>query len=655
MTTQPEAPSDFYELVGKTCSMLLDRKTEKALDSLDALQRERPNAPEILYLMGIAAATMEEYGRALLLIEEAHNLDPDCFEYSETLANLHVRVGNLAEGVYFAKLSTTLEPHPHVRNLIPPDLTDFFQSLENASIPRHLAFGYVTLNRHEYTDAIREFDRHLMLSPNDSQALTLVSKAYQEVGEYERAVHSIQKALEISPDDVACQFQAGALSRAIGAGDAALYHLNKVVETETESSRFLAPALAIAASIPGVETEALGQIKQALDRTVKALPGLPPEASPSRTRKDRIHVGYVANSAWHADIANVLEPILEQHDRTRFDVMMYQQTQGRSAFIQHLNNMADSERRLWELDDDMASIIIGGDEIDILVNMCAPEPDCRSDLFAISPSVIQVGYWGMNFGLEMPGITHVLCDPMTEAPIKSRLGAGQSAEVVRPGLWSIKVPYLLPDVTPLPAAGTGRLTLGAPCELAGLTETAIAAMADVLRALPESRLVFGATGASDAIVERRIKELFVPFDVADRVSVWPHQAVGDPWIPDPRFWQNIDLFLVTGELTSPLCAADALWMGVPVLTLRGDRPLSCTAASILASASNPDWGFDTAGALTATVKAFADDLDSLTAMRSGLRDQVRKTALFNPMVHVREMEDIFTRLVEQREKEAVDA
>ena len=81
-TTDNTGMDDFYQQVGRTCTLLLKRQLDEAWESIDILRSQRPDAAEVLYLMGLAAVTLEEYGRGLLFIEEAHNQDPDCFEYS---------------------------------------------------------------------------------------------------------------------------------------------------------------------------------------------------------------------------------------------------------------------------------------------------------------------------------------------------------------------------------------------------------------------------------------------------------------------------------------------------------------------------------------------------------------------------------------------
>ena len=306
------------------------------MEIVERLQREAPDAPEILYLMGIAYTTMEEYGRALAMIEEAHRLDPDCFEYAEVLANLHVRVGQLNEGLYFAKLSTTLEPHPHVFNLVPSDLSNFFESLEQVAIPRHYAIGFVRLEQHEYEEAAREFDRNIMLSPDDGPSHQRAATANLVLGEYERAIAHMQKAIHLQPDDPECHFQAGQISKRIGATDAAMYHFKKVAELAPDSLKFVAAASSTAHQMVHADDGSLSELDKALETAIAAAPGLPEEAAPSSVRKEKIHVGYFTNHGWNHDTAALLQPFLTHHDRKKFEVVLYQQARGPSAYIQQL-------------------------------------------------------------------------------------------------------------------------------------------------------------------------------------------------------------------------------------------------------------------------------------------------------------------------------
>ena len=648
MMNKDENTKDFYDGVRDACRLILNRQTQEGLDAIDELQRQRPEAAEVSYLMGLAAITMDEYGKALVMIEEAHDQDPECYEYSEVLANLHVRVGNLNEGVYFAKLSTTLEPHPYVFDLIPADMTNFFVSLEQAAVPRHYIYGYVKLCKSEFEIAIREFNRHLALDPMSMEAHRDISAAYLAIGQYEHAIFHIQKAVELAPDDTSCHFRAGQVSKRIGAHDPALYHFRKVLADEDDSLERAAASYALAQGLPNLDKAALAEMKAGLDRMVSDVDALPEEAQPIATRKDRIHICYVVNNSWHYDVASHLEPILQTHDRNKFEVYLYQQNQGRSAFIQQLNNAADLERKLWEVDNEMASILVGGDEIDVLVNMCSPELDSRATLFAMTPTAIQVGFHGANFGLGAPGITHVVTDPSSEEAMRAQLGEGQSLITLPPGLWTMKPSYMLPDPTESPAAKNGFVTFGAHCVPEELTESTVKLFADVLRRTPNSRLLLGAAGNCDTYPGRRFNDLLNDAELAARVSVWPDEGVGEKWIPNPNYWRDIDIFLAPGPLTAPLRAADALWMGIPVIALTGTMPAECMATSILASAAKMQWANKDPETWVNTATEIASAPDALANLRASLRDDLRTSALFNPLAQVRALETLFTELVDAR-------
>ncbi len=646
--TQEASSEDFYNNVKLACALILQRKTQEGLAIIDQLQKQRPESAEVPYLMGLVAITMDEYGKALVLIEEAHERDPECYEYSEVLANLHVRVGNLNEGVYFAKLSTTLEPHPYVYDLIPADLSNFFVSLEQTAAPRHYIYGYVKLNKSEFTDAIQEFERQLSLDPDHALAHRDISAAYLAVGQYERAISHIQKAIALTPEDPMCHLRAGAISKRIGAFEPALYHFEKVLSAEEGNLELASAAYALAAALPQIDDETLAKLKGLLDGFAEDTPELPEEAAPASVRKDRIHVCYVLNNSWHYDTAALLEPILQAHDRSKFEIYLYQQNQGRSAFIQQLNNAADLERKLWEVDNEMATILIGGDDIDVLVNMCAPGSDNRATLFAMKPSTIQVGFHCGNFGASMPGITHVAADPSTEKAVAAHLTDDQKLLSVLPGLWAQKPSYLLPEVSASPAQTSGQVTFGALCDPETFTEAALALYVEALKQTPNSRLLFGAAGNCDGYPARRLNEMLGDTGLLERISVWPDKGVGEKWIPNPNYWREVDLFLIPGAFPNPLRAADALWMGVPVITLTGPRPLECMGTSILASANKLQWAKASAEEWLACVAELAADTEALNTQRMSLREELRATALFNPAAHVQALEALYTELVDNR-------
>lgn len=643
-----EKPEEFFDKVQQCCSLLTRRHLDDALKLIEELAIAAPGTPEVVYVMGVAALMLDEYGRSLMLFEEAHNLDPECMEYADALACLHTKVGNLGEGLYYAKLATTMDPHPQVTNLLPPELSNYFEALSTTSLPRNYLYGKIKAEQHKFTEAAKELERHLQLQPDHVDCNLELSAVQTVLGEYADGIKYSLHAVELAPEDPAVQMRAAMTCVAVGAHEAAAYHIDNVVNDADASYELVAAAHALAANSPVNDPVRLQALDAALREMAVNLPALPREAHPSTERKAKIHVAYMSNRLWDPDLAAFLEPILRLHDRDKFEVFLYQQNVGSNLTVQQLKGAAGNIRKLWELDDETASVIVAGDEIDILVDMIVPAPENRASLVAMSPATIQASLHVGGLGANVPGIGNVLCDSALEPTLRDRIGEGQKLRQFPSGLWSLAAPNVMPPVAPLPAQSAGYVTFAASCDLASLTPSAVAAYAKVLEAVPNSRLLFAALRRVDAYPANHIAQTFSGTGVEDRVGVWNEHGIEDRMSPDHSFWREADIFLVAGGLSEPLRACQALWQGLPVLALGEDTPVSRIATSILTSAEKAEWAFESVSEFVAKAVDLAADVDGIADLRQSLRDTVAGTALFMPSVQVAALEALYTTMVEER-------
>tara|TARA_B100000965_G_scaffold393914_1_gene405437 strand:+ start:1285 stop:3243 length:1959 start_codon:yes stop_codon:yes gene_type:complete len=649
MTGQIDSNPDFFARVDEACRLLLRGESESALELIEQLQVERPNAVETIYLLGVFAVTMDELGRGLILIEEAHHADPECLEYSEALANLHTRVGNLTEGLYYAKLSTTLEPHPHARNLLPEDFKNYFESLDKALIPRHHINGLIKMAHHQYEEAAREFDRQIQLVPQDANVRRDYADALLANKQFETAINQAAIAVETAPDDTMNQFVAGRVCQAIGTDVPAAFHFKNVLADKDAPLPIAAAAFTRMSGLSGVPETELAELKQNIRERWELAEARPKEATPSAERKQKIHVAYLSNGLASADLAAFLGPILRMHDRSKFEVHLYEETQGQSTFKQQMANLSDASRYAWNLDDETAAIIIGGDEMDILVDLCLPEADNRAGIFAMQPSLIQIGFAGIS-GPGLPWINHIVGDAANEQAVHKVMSEGQQFHATSPGLWSVTPSSMLPDVTPLPCLESGEITFGAICDLAGVTEQAVDAYTQALKALPNSRLLFGATGHIDGYPRRRIGELFAGTGVADRVAVYDENRLQDRFSIDHEYWRLVDVLLTPGPVYQPTRLTESLWMGIPIVALPSETIAGCTAASVLAAAGKEDWSTGNVDEFVAKASALCEDRAALSELRQSLRTEMSQSDLFKPITKVRALEALYQELIDARDK-----
>ena len=166
-------------------------------------------------------------------------------------------------------------------------------------------------------------------------------------------------------------------------------------------------------------------------------------------------------------------------------------------------------------------------------------------------------------------------------------------------------------------------------------------------------MLLGDVSAITGSVKNHVVDLFGHFGVADRIAFMDEQPDDHLKI---QFFRQIDVLLDTYPVSGRLNICKALWMGVPVITLKGPRRISQTAASILHSAGQAGWICDSLDGMTELAVSFAEDLDGLAKIRRELRDKVANSNLFSPRKLAAALESIYLAALEmQRERGAKPA
>ena len=123
------------------------------------------------------------------------------------------------------------------------------------------------------------------------------------------------------------------------------------------------------------------------------------------------------------------------------------------------------------------------------------------------------------------------------------------------------------------------------------------------------------------------------------------QKYADQMIVDPDYWNSIDVFVDVGRRANPSVIADSLWMGVPVLSLKGERPFDRLGASVVYTGARPGWIAETRADLIKLTVDILSDVGTLSETRRTLRKEMRQALLFNPEPHVRSIERAYLRLL----------
>lgn len=639
---------DFYDRLGTVIQLVTAGKSEEALEAAGELLKDHPEQSECYFALGMIAYQQGDLGRAIELFNSAHAMDPDYREYADALAVLYTSKGMLSDGLYYAKLATALEPAPKPFPLLPEQLSDYFQSLAQTRPSTHHVNAMALFNARDFKAAAEECESELRFNKSHEDVCRLLAKASIELGNYERAEGAIKAAVALNPDFSEnfsvlgdTLFHLGEFSDGIEAHHVAL----------SRDSESLAPATAAFYDSRFLGDDLIPVQKEFEEEIVRRLENLPQDHDPSLTQgaqnKDRkIRVGYISNSLFDSDLGIRTQTLLSFHDRSKFDVYIYQVSIAQDTVNVNVTVHATSAREIYELDDDIVSMIIGNDQIDVLVDLCGYSPDNRLGIIANNPAPVVMGLLQYPYGFGVPGVNFVLSDPVTAETDSKALGEWQENLILDFGLVAVSPYSAMQDVRALPAKKNDFVTFGGTCDLAYLLPPVVDTWAKILKAVPDSRLLLGNVLMVPGTVRARVNDLFEAHGVADRIDY--HDSGGtQPGRQD--FYHQIDILLDTFPVSGEVSLCEAMWMGVPVLSRKGDRRTSQMGASILFGVGKPEWVSSSGKEMVNTAKALAGDLKALVEIRSTLRDKVAEGALFNPRVLMTSIEKAYVDAL-QRER-----
>jgi len=446
----------------------------------------------------------------------------------------------------------------------------FFEAWADLGIPLY------HLNRFE--EALAAHQSALRLRPNHAGAHGNRGNSLFALGRLDEAVRAYRIALSLDPTQVEAANALGNLRKEQGRHEEAL----SAYRLASRAAPWHAPAasnLILALHYTeGVTAETI--LAEALDYAKRFEP--PALPSPRAVSSQRLRIGYVSGDFRRHPVGYFLSPVLANHDHTAFETFCYSVNPVADDMTQHLHGLSDHWRSLAGVPDEAAARRIAEDRIDILVDLSGHTAFNRLPLFARRPAPVQVswlGFWGTT-GLS--AIDAILSDGTTIAEGEERFYRERIVRLPRG-----RFCYAPPDYAPEPfALRSGPPVFGSFNNLSKVGPAVRRLWADLLRQLPDSRLVLKWSTLADPAQRAAVSSEFA-------------EAGIDPARLDlrgPSFhrdmlaeYGDIDVALDPFPFGGGLTSCEALWMGVPVVTLPGANPASRQTLGFLRAIGHEDW------------------------------------------------------------------
>lgn len=353
----------------------------------------------------------------------------------------------------------------------------------------------------------------------------------------------------------------------------------------------------------------------------------------------KLKLGYVSPDFCTHCVAFFFESLLDGHDRERFELVGYGNVPDarRDAVTGRLAAKFDQYHDIWEMDDQHVIELIQKENIDILVDLAGHTPHNRLSLFAHRPAPVQVSYLGYPHTTGLQQIDYRITDSVADHTDQQSF---YTEKLIRlDTCFACYRPADLPiNVSPPPALRQGHITFGAFTGSEKHNPKMVSMWADLLEVNPEARLLLRFRVADQGLIQQQCREAFVRRGIdAGRIAFDGVRELPNHLL----FYSKIDIALDTYPWNSHTSMCEALWMGVPVITLTGNSFVSRMGRSVL---EHLDLAFFSASSPKEYIKkatALAHDTDALTKLRSTLRERMRSSVLCNPQAQAQAVEKAY--------------
>jgi protein O-GlcNAc transferase len=343
----------------------------------------------------------------------------------------------------------------------------------------------------------------------------------------------------------------------------------------------------------------------------------------------RLVVGYVSGDFREHSAAGVIEPILAAHDKTAISVVCYSTNPRDDDRTLRFKAIADLWRDVRLLDPASLAARVREDRIDILVDLSGHTANNRLLAFARKPAPVQITGWGDANGTGMSAIDYLFTDPVALPEASRAVFVERALDLPNAQF------FRAPEDAPEPARGArDDLVLGTFNRIAKLDDAVLRLWAGPLappgRRLALKDMVLGEEGSRARLRDRLTR---CGIDPA-KVEMLKATSRAANYADYARLDVALDPFPYGGGLTT----LDALWMGVPLVTLLGRTIQGRLSASILSSIGRSAWIARTPAEYVAIVERLLADPAARDAARSGLREAVRRSAVGDARAYARAVE-----------------
>lgn len=515
---------------------------------------------------------------------------------------------------------------------------DFFEAL--------LQLGRIHFRTGPAVDCIATLRKAIALQPHHADALTLLANVFIQQGQFEEGLALTTRAIQSAPSDpnVLHMHAFGLLS--CGRNSEAIQIYDRVTQLAPGNLEHYSSRLYAQLYVESAGEDELALHKGYNQRISQIIAAHPPKAR-DIAPGERIRIGYVSPDFRNHPVGYFIEPLLTHHDRKRFEIHCFSNTAAADeltdrirASVDHFHDIPIAISTFEDFEATVRSL-----SIDILIDLTGHTGAHSLRLFARKPAPVQITYLGYPNTTGVAAIDFRITDGVADPPGDNDRYC--SEKLLRlPGSFGLfAAPRGAPSIRPVPHLANGYITFGSLARIEKWSAPMLKCWGNILNAVPDARLRLIGLGyehpAHQAEVRQRLKAVGIEANRVEFVGRKPFSEYLDEV-------GRIDLLLDTHPFNNHTTTLQALYMGVPTVTLTGKLHRSRMGTSIMTALGCPELIAATAEQYEQIAIELARHPQRLAEWRTTLREKLLASRLCDAPAFARAFEALLLQAWDQR-------
>ena len=586
---------------------------QQAMRIYAQILKKDANYPDALHLLGLSHHQLGNAEKAIEYINKAIGIAPNVPTLYNNLGEAYRLGGQLASAQECYEKALQLQP-------------------DHVGAHNNLGIILSELGRHE--DAVDSYQRSLNINPEFGPALKNLANALVDLGKLDEAIRHYHAAIRLNP------------------GDAELYNNLGTALTErrqfNKANQAFQKAISLKPEYSAAHSNLCFTLNYASELSLadyfKAHQNWASIVESSRSqfqhnleilnKNKRLRVGYVSADLCSHSVSYFFEVLLKHHNPDAVDVYCYSDVVAPDKVTHRLQSLCPRWTSIVGQGDEEVARKIQKDRVQILVDLAGHSAANRLPLFALKPAPVQLSWLGYPGTTGLKAIDYRFTDEIADP-------SGDSEAFHSEELWRLPRGFLCfqgePD-SPSPPAKTASdpICFGSFNNLSKTNHIVVQVWANILNALPQASLYLKSRQLADASVREHIQREFEKAGIEpQRIELQGRVSHRSQHL---ALYDKVDIALDTFPYNGTTTTCEALWMNVPVVTLRGDRHASRVGASILTHTGLTELIADSTAEYVGLALKLAADSDYRTNLSNGLRRRLQSADLSNGSQFARDVE-----------------